>query len=182
MILTDNIKKLLIQCSAGLISNEELKVQLNHTADFDEFQDLLMTVYESEDQSLFEAVLWSMPNNLSHSELEHIYSKILLMKNHREHEEIVGLFQVVYHNNRNNIQVLLDSLHVIPDYLNFVDFKYPYIRKIIYAIGAQAQPYNIVALEKLVQETEDENIKDLAFHQLKKREELGRWEAAKNAQ
>ena len=58
--------------------------------------------------------------------------------------------------------------------------KYPYIRKIIYAIGAQPEPYNIDALEKLATKTNDEQIKDLALHQIKKRKELGRWEAAKN--
>ena len=60
--------------------------------------------------------------------------------------------------------------------------KYPYIRKIIYAIGSQPEPYNSEALEKLASETNDEKIKDLALHQIEKRKELGRWEAAKNAQ
>jgi hypothetical protein len=71
-------------------------------------------------------------------------------------------------------------VNTIPDYLSSDDFKYPYIRKIIYAIGAQPEPYNIEALEKLANETGDEQIKELALHQVKKRKELGRWEATKN--
>ena len=54
-------------------------------------------------------------------------------------------------------------------YLEPEDFKYPYIRKIIYAIGAQPQPESLLALEKLASETDDEKIKELALHQLEKR-------------
>jgi hypothetical protein len=99
---------------------------------------------------------------------------------HKNHEDIAGLFQRNYYNDVDNIPVLLSVLNTIPDYLSSDDFKYPYIRKIIYAIGAQPEPYNIEALEKLANETGDEQIKELALHQVKKRKELGRWEATKN--
>ena len=49
-----------------------------------------------------------------------------------------------------------------------------YIKKIIYAIGAQPQPESLLALEKLASETNDTEIKKLALHQLEKRKELGR--------
>ena len=65
-------------------------------------------------------------------------------------------------------------------YLEPEDFKYPYIRKIIYAIGAQPQPESLLALEKLAFETDDEKIKELALHQLEKRKRLGRWEQKNN--
>jgi len=45
------------------------------------------------------------------------------------------------------------------------------MRKLIYAIGAQPEPDNIVALNKLTQ-SEDEKIKELALHQIEKRERL----------
>ena len=54
---------------------------------------------------------------------------------------------------------------------NRQDFKYPYIRKIIYAIGAQPQPESLLALGKLASETNDIQIKELALHQLEKRKE-----------
>jgi len=68
----------------------------------------------------------------------------------------------------------------IPEYLEPKDFKYPYIRKIIYAIGAQPQPESLLVLEKLASETDDEKIKELALHQLEKRKQLGRWEQEMN--
>ncbi|MCC7454887.1 MAG: hypothetical protein IT222_12015, partial [Crocinitomix sp.] len=113
---------------------------------------------------------------------EETLKKILLLNFHKSHEDITSLFQSNYHNNKENIPILLQSINTIPSYLTPDDFKYPYIRKIIYAIGAQPEPYNIEALEKLASETNDEKIKDLALHQIEKRKELGRWEAAKNAQ
>ena len=73
-----------------------------------------------------------------------------------------------------NIPILLKALKNIPEYLEPEDFKYPYIRKIIYAIGAQPQPESLLALEKLASETNDTEIKKLALHQLEKRKELGR--------
>ena len=65
-------------------------------------------------------------------------------------------------------------------YVETEDFKYPYVRKIIYAIGAQPQPESLLALEKLASETDDEKIKELALHQLEKRKRLGRWEQKMN--
>lgn len=108
--------------------------------------------------------------------------KVLLLNFHKSHEDIASLFQSNYNNNKENIPILLQSINTIPDYLVPDDFKYPYIRKLIYAIGAQPEPYNIEALEKLANETEDEQIKDLALHQIEKRKKLGRWEAVKNPQ
>lgn len=101
---------------------------------------------------------------------------------HIENEDIVRYFQNEFNNDRENISILLRAIKIVPDYLKFDDMKYPYFRKIIYAIGAQPEPYNIEALEKLASETDDEQIKELALHQIKKRKELGRWETAKNAQ
>ena len=70
----------------------------------------------------------------------------------------------------------LKAIDNIPEYLEPEDFKYPYVRKIIYAIGAQPQPESLLALEKLASETNDIKIRELALHQLEKRKELGRWE------
>lgn len=103
--------------------------------------------------------------------------ELLLLNFHNSHEDIVSMFQSLWNNNTENISVLLKALENIPEYLQPDDFKYPYIRKIIYAIGAQPQPESLLALEKLASETDDEKIKELALHQLEKRKRLGRWEA-----
>ncbi len=68
----------------------------------------------------------------------------------------------------------LKAIDNIPEYLEDDDFKYPYIRKIIYAIGAQPQPESLLALEKLASETNDTEINKLALNQLEKRKELRR--------
>jgi hypothetical protein len=120
--------------------------------------------------------------NIINAEHQKILLKLLEGQWHREHEDIIGLFQRIFNESKENITALLTAIEMIPEYLQEHDFKYPYIRKLIYAIGAQPEPYNIEALEKLVTEIDDEQIKELALHQIKKRKELGRWEAAKNAQ
>lgn len=116
-------------------------------------------------------------NVLNFKEIE---KKLLSEEWHTTHEDIVGYFQLMFNTERENISILLNAITNIPDYLRPDDFKYPYIRKLIYAIGAQPEPYNVEALENLVNETTDQQIKDLALHQIEKRKRLGRWEAAKN--
>jgi len=69
------------------------------------------------------------------------------------------------------------ALNKLPDfYKSSDDLKYSYIRKIIYAIGAQPTPENIQALEEIAQ-SRDNEIRNLALHQIKKRKERGRWES-----
>ena len=97
--------------------------------------------------------------------------KLLLLNFHNSHEDIVDLFQTMWNNSTKNIPILLKAIDNIPEYLEPEDFKYPYIRKIIYAIGAQPQPESLLALEKLTAETNDIKIKELALHQLEKRKE-----------
>jgi len=112
--------------------------------------------------------------------LAHPLRRLLLLNFHNSHEDIVDLFQTMWNNSTKNIPILLKAIDNIPEYLEPEDFKYPYIRKIIYAIGAQPQPESFLALEKLASETNDIKIKELALHQLQKRKELGRWEYEKN--
>ena len=106
--------------------------------------------------------------------------RLLLLNFHNSHEDIVDLFQTMLNNSTKNIPILSKAIDSIPEYLEPEDFKYPYVRKIIYAIGAQPQPESLLALEKLASETNDIKIKELALHQLEKRKELGRWEYEKN--
>ena len=108
--------------------------------------------------------------------------KLLLQNFHDSHEEIVSLFQSHWNNDTENIPILLKALKSTPQYLQPKDFRYPYIRKIIYAIGAQPQPESLSALGDLASEAGDEKIKELALHQLKKRKKLGRWEYERNKQ
>ena len=181
MQLSKNDKLQLTNCSAGLITPEDLAKIIKYKVNYIEFEEILNAAYNSSDDWLFSAVLWHMPNELSATELEKLHSKFLLLKNHRSHENIAREFQLEFNNNINNIEVLLNAINNLPDYLIPTDFKYPYIRKIIYAIGAQPEPNNIKNLDKLVNDTTDLQIKTLAIHQIEKRKRLGRWEFVKNS-
>ena len=96
---------------------------------------------------------------------------LLVLNFHDSHEDIVRLFQLRWNNNIENIPILLKAINNIPEYLQDEISKYSYIKKIIYAIGAQPQPESLLALEKLASETNDIKIKELALHQLEKRKE-----------
>lgn len=114
---------------------------------------------------------------------KNIYRQLLLEDWHIEHEDIVGLFQSYFNKDIENIYILLNALINIPTYLQEDEAtKYSYIKKIIYAIGAQPQPESLSALGDLASETGDEKIKELALHQLEKRKRLGRWEYERNKQ
>jgi len=111
---------------------------------------------------------------------ELIDKDLLLSDWHTTHEDLVGVFHFIFNNNKESIDVLLKALRNIPQYLQHEDFKYPYVKKLIYAIGAQPEPYNIEALEQLAK-SEDEKIRELSLCQVEKRKKFGRWETTKNA-
>lgn len=179
MLLTNEQKKELIKCSAGIITKEEIK-KIIKPVNYDEYVILLNDSLGKDDSSFFEALLWDLPNNLTFREEESIFQFLIVDIRHREHENMATSFQARFNNNIDNISVLLKSVNLIPKYLESYDFKYSYIRKIIYAIGAQPEPYNIEALEKLSNETNNDEIKGLVIHQIEKRKKLGRWEFNKN--
>ena len=165
------------------IDANEFKRETKFRANFEELRYLLYSVKDCKDEEgynqFFNSILWELPKKLSKKDYETLYQEFLLCNFHSEHEEIAGTFQIIYNNNIENIQILLKAIDNIPDYLEPEDFKYPYVRKIIYAIGAQPQPESLLALEKLASETGDEKIKELALRQLEKRKRLGRWEQEK---
>jgi len=179
MGLTKEQKKELIKCSAGIITRDKIKKIINPVS-YSEYLNLLNNSLEKNDTSYFEALFWDLPNNLILKEKELLVQLFMVNSFHREHENMVSSFQTLFNNNEKNISVLLESINSIPEYLRPNDFKYPYIRKIVYAIGAQPEPYNIEALENISNETNDDEIRNLALHQIKKRKELGRWEFKKN--
>jgi hypothetical protein len=165
------------------IDANEFKRETEFKANFEELRYLLYSVKDCKDEEgynqFFNSILWELPKKLSEKDYETLYQEFLLCNFHSEHEEIAGAFQIIYNNNIENIPILLKAIDNIPKYLEPEDFKYPYVRKIIYAIGAQPQPESLLALEKLASETDDEKIKELALHQLEKRKRLGRWEQKK---
>ncbi len=148
------------------VTNADLKTSLE-IAGKTKDEDLL-------DNSFFVGFLF----DLFDVETGYILLDLILGNWHRKHEDIAGIFQNNLNTDKANIPVLWEAINTIPAYLQEEDFKYPYLRKLIYAIGAQPEPDNMEALKKLTQ-SGDEKIKELALHQIEKRERLGRWEAKK---
>ena len=159
------------------ITREERLTMLKNTISIEDFNEAILLLEDGKSlEDVQNVILTGWLLNCFNPSNEEPLRKLLLLNFHDSHEDIVDLFQTMWNNSTENIPILLKAIDNIPKYLEDDDFKYPYIRKIIYAIGAQPQPESLLALEKLASETNDIKIKELALHQLEKRKELGRWE------
>ena len=163
------------------ITREERLTMLKNSISIEDFNEAILLLEDGKSlEDVQNVILTGWLLNCFNPSNEEPLRRLLLLNFHNSHEDIVDLFQTMWNNSTKNIPILLKALKNIPKYLEPKDFKYPYIRKIIYAIGAQPQPESLLALEKLAFETNDIKIKKLALHQLEKRKELGRWEYEKN--
>lgn len=93
---------------------------------------------------------------------------LLLFNWHREHEDIIGLFQRKFNTDNSVINILIQAIETIPQYIIDNEDKYIYLRKIVYALGYQPFPHNQKALTSLLS-TYDEEFKALVEHQLAKK-------------
>ena len=163
------------------ITREERLTMLKNSISIEDFNEAILLLEDGKSlEDVRNVILTGWLLNCFNPSNEEPLRRLLLLNFHNSHEDIVDLFQTMWNNSTKNIPILLKAIDSIPEYLEPEDFKYPYIRKIIYAIGAQPQPESLLALEKLASETNDTEIKKLALHQLEKRKELGRWEYEKN--
>lgn len=160
------------------ITKDELFKIFPYKANFEELKHLLLeTKRDSLYNEEFHNILWRFPISMSDNEYLKLLHFFLLEDWHHDHERILQELQICFNEDKNSINYLIQILSSLPDfYRHDEDIKYPFIRKIIYAIGAQPEPYNIEALETLLQ-SEDREIRELALHQIEKRNRLGRWEA-----
>ena len=157
------------------ITREERLTMLKNSISVEDFNEAILLLEDGKSlEDVRNVILTGWLLNCFNPSNEEPLRKLLLLNFHNSHEDIVDLFQTMWNNSTKNIPILLKAIDNIPEYLEPEDFKYPYIRKIIYAIGAQPQPESLLALEKLASETNDIKIKELALHQLEKRKELGR--------
>ena len=157
------------------ITREERLAMLKNTISIEDFNEAILLLEDSKSlEDVRNVILTGWLLNCFNPSNEEPLRRLLLLNFHNSHEDIVDLFQTMWNNSTKNISILLKAIDNIPEYLEDDDFKYPYVRKIIYAIGAQPQPESLLALEKLTSETNDTEIKKLALHQLEKRKELRR--------
>ena len=163
------------------IAREERLTMLKNNISVEDFNEAILLLEDGKSlEDVRNVILTGWLLNCFNPSNEEPLRRLLLLNFHNSHEDIIDLFQTIWNNSTENIPILLKAIDNIPKYLEDDDFKYPYVRKIIYAIGAQPQPESLLALEKLASETNDIKIKELALHQLEKRKELGRWEYEKN--
>ena len=163
------------------ITREERLTMLKNSISIEDFNEAILLLEDGKSlEDVRNVILTGWLLNCFNPSNEEPLRRLFLLNFHNSHEDIVDLFQTMWNNSTKNIPILLKAIDNIPEYLEDDDFKYPYVRKIIYAIGAQPQPESLLALEKLASETNDIKIKELALHQLEKRKELGRWEYEKN--
>ena len=163
------------------IAREERLTMLKNSISVEDFNEAILLLEDGKSlEDVRNVILTGWLLNCFNPSNEEPLRRLLLLNFHNSHEDIVDLFQTMWNNSTKNIPILSKAIDSIPEYLEPEDFKYPYVRKIIYAIGAQPQPESLLALEKLASETNDIKIKELALHQLEKRKELGRWEYEKN--
>ena len=154
------------------ITREERLTMLKNSINIEDFNEAILLLEDGKSlEDVRNIILTGWLLNCFNPSNEEPLRKLLLLNFHNSHEDIVDLFQTMWNNSTENIPFLLKAIDNIPEYLEPEDFKYPYIRKIIYAIGAQPQPESLLALEKLAAETNDIKIKELALHQLEKRKE-----------
>ena len=154
------------------IAREERLTMLKNSISVEDFNEAILLLEDGKSlEDVRNVILTGWLLNCFNPSNEEPLRRLLLLNFHNSHEDIVDLFQTMWNNSTKNIPILLKAIDNIPEYLEPEDFKYPYIRKIIYAIGAQPQPESLLALEKLASETNDIKIKELALHQLEKRKE-----------
>jgi len=161
------------------INIDEFRIQSSFQANFEQIRYLL---YRSKDEiedhcnKYTEAIFWRLPKDITKQEEVILFREFILVNWHCEHEEMATAFQIDFHDDIVNIDVLIKAFKNPPSYLLEDDFRHSYLRKLIYAIGAQPSPQNIQALESLL-ELEDDYVKGLVKHQIEKRNKYGRWEA-----
>ena len=157
------------------IAREERLTMLKNSISVEDFNEAILLLEDGKSlEDVRNVILTGWLLNCFNPSNEELFRRLLLLNFHNSHEDIVDLFQTMWNNSTKNIPILSKAIDSIPEYLEPEDFKYPYIRKIIYAIGAQPQPESLLALEKLAAETNNTEIKKLALHQLEKRKKLGR--------
>lgn len=167
---------LIDECISGLISEEEFRNRFPFRVSMQEIVSYLDSFIINKNFQRFEVVLWNIPKEFTKTEEGSLFGSYLLIDGHFGHDNIASAFQTYFNDNKSFINFLIEAISNIPEYLQNDDVKYPYLRKIIYAIGAQPEPYNINALEVLLT-NDDLQIVDLVKHQIEKRKSRGRWEA-----
>lgn len=166
----DNIVK---RYYTGQITREQEEEELRNYVNVQNFNHAICSLEKIASLDITRSViLVGFILDLYNSANEKPMRDLLVLNFHDSHEDIVRLFQLRWNNNIENITILLQATRSIPDYLSPVDIKHSYLQNIIYAIGAQPQPESLCALEHLLSETKDEEVKKMISSQIEKRRSI----------
>ena len=177
----DNIMK---RYYTGQITREQEEEELRNCVNVQNFNIAICSLEKIASLDITRSViLVGFILDLYNSANEKPMRDLVVLNFHNSHEDIVRLFQLRWNNNIENITILIQATRSIPDYLSPVDIKRSYLQNIIYAIGAQPQPESLCALEYLLSETKDEEIKKMISSQIEKRHSIvgGKYEFEKIA-
>ncbi|MEA5257633.1 hypothetical protein VB264_07550 [Arcicella aquatica] len=177
IILTDKDLEILVNNS--LSNREEIYNKIHFKVSFEEFKQILFSLKDDvEHIDLFSIIYWLLPHSMSKNEFEELNTIFLKEKWHNGHDDMVGMFQVYFYDNPKNIDTILHIMNDLPEFYRYdTCLKHPFIRKCIYAIGAQPEPYNIQALEALLEKETEEELIEYLEEQIETRKTDGRWEA-----
>jgi hypothetical protein len=169
--LTDHEWEILNSFKSNTINREEIFEKIQIEVSEAQKRELLLELKGQIDcVDKFSIILHKLPHRMSDIEYAEFCRFFINESWHREHEYFISVLGGAWlPKSKANIDSLIYIMNNLPEfYRHDDDLKYPFIRKCIYAIGAQPEPYNIEALEGLAK-SEDEQIRELALHQIEKR-------------
>ena len=181
-LMTTTERKIIAQFASGEITRDELYSLLPWYSDIDCVSRLYEDVITQKDREKL-CYLRMLPV-YENEQLEEIWKVLLTEDWHSEHEDLIRVFQYIFNRKQENIDFLLKIFRHIPLYISQDSaIKRSYLQNIIYAIGAQPQPESLCALEYLLSETKDEEIKKMISSQIEKRHSIvgGKYEFEKIA-
>ena len=174
--MTNAERKIIVQFATGEITGDELYSLLPWCSDIGCVSGLYEDAIAQKDREEL-CYLRMLPVH-ENEQLKEIW-KVLLT------EDLIRVFQCVFNQEQENIDFLLKIFRHIPLYISQDSvIKRSYLQNIIYAIGAQPQPESLRALELLLSETKDEEIKKMISSQIEKRRSIvgGKYEFEKKGE
>lgn len=181
--MTNAERKIIVQFATGEITGDELYSLLPWCSDIGCVSGLYEDAIAQKDREEL-CYLRMLPVH-ENEQLKEIWKVLLTEDWHFEHEDLIRVFQCVFNQEQENIDFLLKIFRHIPLYISQDSvIKRSYLQNIFYAIGAQPQPESLRALELLLSETKDEEIKKMISSQIEKRRSIvgGKYEFEKKGE
>lgn len=181
--MTDAERKIVVQFISGKITVDELYSLLPRYSDMSYLSRQYKDAIAQKDREEL-CYLRMLPIHKS-EQFKEIWKVLLAEDWHFEHEDLIGMFQYIFNKEHENIDFLLKIFRQIPLYISQDStIRHSYLQKIIYAIGAQPQPESLWALESLLSETEDDEVKKMLSSQIAKRRSIvgGKYEFEKKGE